>query len=62
MAQFQLIDDVVDLGKRPEKPSIDVCARLGLTNEVWSVLEACWSTNPSSRPSVPEIRARFEFP
>ncbi|TEB25498.1 kinase-like protein [Coprinellus micaceus] len=57
MAQFQLINDIVDGVERPKMPSVETYPLHGLTNEIWSILERCLSNNPSGRPLVPKIIA-----
>lgn len=37
--------------KRPEGNSIE----LGLTDEVWSMIQRCWSTKPEDRPGVDDL-------
>ena len=56
MAQFQLIRDIVG-GELPEKPSMENCARAGLTDEIWKVLQECWATDPLRRPSAHDLLA-----
>ncbi|TEB25488.1 hypothetical protein FA13DRAFT_1738213 [Coprinellus micaceus] len=59
MAQFGLIRDIVGGGELPERPSVEACARAGMTDEIWTVLRECWSTDPSLRPSAYGFLARL---
>jgi len=51
---FQVIF-AVKLGKRPSHPSHDLCRIRGLTDKIWDLLQTCWTTEPSERPSAGQI-------
>jgi Protein tyrosine and serine/threonine kinase len=40
-------------GRRPERP--EESRKLGLSDNVWNMVEACWSKDPSLRPTVSEV-------
>ncbi|KAG6917279.1 hypothetical protein DXG01_003227 [Tephrocybe rancida] len=44
----------VSSGERPERPPIpsDSWSVWGLTEDIWSIMEACWSAEPEARPSA----------
>lgn len=44
-------------GDRPEKP--ENAARLGFTNELWEIIEQCWSEDRNARPGVEVIHSRL---
>ena len=45
-------------GERPEKPVY--AEAVGLTPEVWNVLERCWQQNPEQRPTMKEVVEELE--
>ncbi|KAF9648301.1 kinase-like protein, partial [Thelephora ganbajun] len=45
--------DVVLEGKRPPRPKNS--ESLGITNDIWDLLELCWAKNVSSRPAVNHV-------
>lgn len=45
----------IQRGKRPSRPSHDMCRTRGLNDEMWDLIEICWTTDPSDRPSASEI-------
>ncbi|KAF9781255.1 kinase-like domain-containing protein, partial [Thelephora terrestris] len=47
--------DVVLEGKRPPRPKNS--ESLGITNEIWNLLEMCWAKNVASRPKVGQVVA-----
>jgi len=48
------------LGKeRPSKPSNAV--KLGLSERVWALLEDCWQTDRTRRPSVKDVSDRVKI-
>ena len=48
----------VSLGGRPEMPGN---ARVvGLTGEMWKLLESCWRQNPRRRPTMEEVVKRWQ--
>ncbi|KAG6899260.1 hypothetical protein C0993_011892, partial [Termitomyces sp. T159_Od127] len=42
-------------GQHPEKPSGNEYQERGLTNDMWSLMESCWSRLPEDRPTVSQI-------
>lgn len=46
----ELACEVLLEGKRPPRPNNS--ESLGITNELWDLLELCWGKDPSSRPTV----------
>jgi len=55
-------NDVVALrisqGGRPEMP--ENAQAVGLTGEIWKLLESCWQHDPKRRPTMGEIVMRWE--
>ena len=37
-------------GGRPQKP--EAMESLGFTNELWEIIQRCWSVDPGARPDV----------
>jgi len=54
-----IVPVVVNQGRRPLRPSHDICLRRGLDNDMWNLMEACWQMEPSSRPTAGEVVARI---
>ena len=48
----------VSRGGRPEKP--ENAQAVGLTDEMWKLLESCWRKNPNKRPTMEEIVRKLE--
>ena len=44
-------------GGRPEMPRN--AQAVGLTEEMWKLLEACWQQNPKKRPTMKEVVRRW---
>jgi len=42
-------------GKRPSRPSDNRSRIRGLDDEIWSIVQACWSQDPSRRPNTHQI-------
>jgi hypothetical protein len=42
-------------GKRPPRPSNALSATRGLNDDMWRLIEACWSQSPQNRPAAGEI-------
>jgi len=40
-------------GGRPQKP--EAAESLGFTNELWGIVEQCWSADASTRPDVETV-------
>ena len=45
-------------GGRPEMP--ETAQAVGLTGEIWKLLQSCWQQNPKKRPTMEEIVRRWE--
>lgn len=45
-------------GVRPQRPANYL--ELGLANEVWDMICACWHENPSQRPMMEEVVKCFD--
>lgn len=45
-------------GKRPPRPNNS--ENLGITNDIWKLLELCWSKSPSSRPEVSRVAGHLK--
>ena len=50
----------VTMGERPLRPSIceprkQSCESVGLNDEVWNVVDKCWSPNPEDRLSASDV-------
>ena len=45
-------------GEKPSKPADAL--ELGLSHNVWKLLEDCWQTDRTSRPSIKDVSARVE--
>ena len=48
----------ISRGGRPEMPGN--AQDVGLTTEVWKLLESCWQQNPKKRPTMDEVVRRWE--
>jgi len=48
----------ISRGGRPEMPG-DAQA-VGLTGEIWGLLESCWQQNPKKRPTMEEVVRRWQ--
>jgi hypothetical protein len=45
-------------GKRPARP-LDVLSKArGLTDDVWDLIQACWSQDPAFRPTATQVVER----
>jgi len=49
---------LISRGGRPEIPG-DAQA-VGLTSEVWKLLESCWQQNPKKQPTMEEVVRRLQ--
>lgn len=54
----QVIIEVTKRNGRPPRPPQPAEDR-GLTDEVWSLIEDCWATQPGDRPNVTTIVSRI---
>ena len=43
----------ISRGGRPELPAN--AQAVGLTGEIWKLLESCWQQNPKKRPTMEEV-------
>jgi len=48
----------ISRGGRPEMP--ENAQAVGLTDEIWKLLESCWQQNPKKRPTMEEVVRRWE--
>ena len=48
----------ISRGGRPEVP--DDAREVGLTNDMWALIENCWHQNPDRRPSMREVVRRLQ--
>ena len=48
----------ISQGGRPEMP--ENAQAVGLTNDMWRVLEDCWQQNPKKRPTMEEVAKRWQ--
>ena len=53
-----VIDSRISRGDRPEMPGN--AQEVGLTTEVWKLLESCWQQYPKKRPTMEEVVRRWE--
>jgi hypothetical protein len=55
---FQVMTAVMR-GTRPSRPSYDTCLIRGLDDELWSLIELCWTQEPNNRPAAHQIVERL---
>ena len=48
----------ISQGGRPEMPGN--AQAMGLTVEIWNLLESCWRQDPKKRPSMGEVVRRWQ--
>ena len=48
----------ISQGGRPEMPQN--AQAVGLTVEMWNVLESCWQQNPKKRPTMQEVVRKWQ--
>ena len=48
----------ISRGGRPEMPGN--AQAVGLTSEIWKLLESCWQQNPKKRPTMKEVVRRWQ--
>ena len=48
---------LISRGGRPEMP--EDAREVGLTNDMWALLENCWQEDPYRRPSIEEVVRRW---
>ena len=51
---FQVIN-AIRRGKRPSRPSHDLCQTRGLSDEIWGLIETCWTGESSGRPTANRV-------
>lgn len=51
---FEIIYSVLE-GKRPARPLHALSKTRGLSDEVWSIIETCWSQEPAQRPTAKQV-------
>ena len=49
----------ISRGGRPEMP--ENAQAVGLTGEIWKLLERCWQQNPKKRPTMAEVVRRWQM-
>lgn len=49
---FQL---VVQEDTRPDRPDLEVCSKVGLSDQIWSVIEESWHKESRLRPTFEHI-------
>ena len=50
-------------GNRPSRPSHALSVTRGLTDDVWHLIEACWSQYPADRPTAVQIvKTLYDLP
>lgn len=42
-------------GMRPARPMDDSSRTRGLTDDVWHIIETCWTQDPAQRPTAEEL-------
>ena len=45
-------------GSRPEMP--ENAQAVGLTSEMWEIIEVCWQQDPVERPTTDEVTRRWQ--
>ena len=58
LQELELVSRVVLEGKRPPRPNNS--KSLGITNEIWYLLELCWAKDAFARPAVNYVVGRLE--
>jgi serine/threonine protein kinase len=53
------VRDKVKKGQRPIRPSDELSKVRGLTDEVWDLVEICWSSDPTQRLTAADIVVRL---
>jgi hypothetical protein len=53
-ADFQVMF-AVKQGRRPARPKHELSRTRGLNDEVWHIIETCWSQDPGQRPSASDV-------
>ena len=48
----------ISQGGRPEMP--ENAQAVGLTDEMWKILDSCWQQNPKKRPTMEEVVRRWQ--
>jgi len=49
----------VKKGIRPHRPSDKLCRARGLNDEIWNLVEDCWSSDPKQRPAAADVLKRL---
>lgn len=42
-------------GEHPSRPSDTNCLERGLTDDLWLLMQSCWSSSPQDRPNATHI-------
>ena len=53
-----LVTKQIITGERPSRPQ--AAEHLGLTGEIWKLIERCWNAGPDQRPSIDEVVCIWE--
>jgi hypothetical protein len=55
LSESHIYQLVVHEGDRPDRLDRNVGQKHGLTDKIWGIMEACWQSDPTSRPIFSEI-------
>ena len=47
-------------GKRPTRPSHELSSNRGLSDEMWDVVETCWTQDPTQRLTAAQVVERLQ--
>lgn len=56
--QPAMVAECIRSGERPKMPGN--AREVGLTGEMWKLLESCWQQDPKRRPTMEEVVRRWE--
>lgn len=59
MSEIQTLLAVIN-GKRPPRP--EHTDRLGLTDELWGIMQLCWASDPNLRPELFVVKDALQAP
>lgn len=48
-------------GLKPSRPPEDICTSRRLDDEMWSLIEDCWNTEPTARPTASGIATHLSL-
>lgn len=52
--EYQVVLMVMS-GKKLSRPPAETCSQFGLNDNIWKLLEACWQTDPTERPTARRV-------